>query len=795
MSRKEADTRAELIDPKLKQNGWGIVEDSYIRREVICPGRIISGNKRGTTVDSDYVLSYQGRKLAVVEAKQEKLSYTEGVRQAKDYATRLKCRIAYATNGHEIYQMDMVTGDESLVDDYMSPEQLWDCTFGDSGSTIEPGFASVWRRRFAGIPFDTKSGSWTPRYYQENAINAALEVVAQGGNRILLTLATGTGKTAISFQIAWKLFNSRWSLSSQKTPDEGGRKPRVLFLADRNILADQAFNDFGAFGDNALARIDPKEISKKGRVPKNASVFFTIFQTFMSGKDDEGNDAPYFGEYPADFFDFIIIDECHRGGANDESTWREVLEHFSPAVQLGLTATPKREDNADTYKYFGDPVYSYTLKEGINDGFLTPFKVHPIVGTMDEYLYTPGDGVIVEGEPEPGHLYKEGDFNRIITIPEREQKRVQYWMDKINPREKTIVFCGTQQHAGMVRDYINQYATKQGWSNNSNYCVRVTATDGAAGETDLKIFQDNEKTIPTILTTSRKLSTGVDARNVRNIVLMRPCNNMIEFKQIIGRGTRVYEGKDFFTVYDFVKAHYNFADPEWDGEPLEPVTPDDTVSYRPSDDENEKSPRPDMPSDDDSITIEKIVIKLSDGKTREIKHISSVMYWSSDGKPITGKEFLERMFDDLPQFFENEDQLRAIWSHPETRENLLANLREAGYDDEKLDGMKDLIDAKDSDVYDVLANVAYARQIRTRTDRVNQAVPAIKEAFTDINQLEFIEFVLEKYVEDGVKELAKSKMNSLVKLKYDNAHDAVAVLGSPGIIKETFAGFQKYLYL
>jgi type I restriction enzyme, R subunit len=794
MSRNEADTRADLIDPKLKQDGWGEVKSSYIRREVICPGRIMTGGKRGTQVSSDYVLVYQGRKLAVVEAKKEDLSYTEGVRQAKDYATRLKCRIAYATNGHEIYQIDMATGEESLVDDYMSPEQLWDCTFGDSGSTIEPGFASTWRKRFAGIPFDTKSGSWTPRYYQENAINAALEVVAQGGNRILLTLATGTGKTAISFQIAWKLFNSRWSLSSQKTPDEGARRPRILFLADRNILADQAFNDFGAFGDNALARIDPSEIRKKGRVPKNASVFFTIFQTFMSGKDDEGNEAPYFGEYPADFFDFIIIDECHRGGANDKGSWREVLDYFAPAVQLGLTATPKREDNADTYKYFGDPVYSYTLKEGINDGFLTPFKVHPIVGTMDEYLYTPGDGVIVEGEPEPGHLYKEADFNRIITIPEREQKRVQYWMDKINPREKTIVFCGTQQHAGMVRDYINQYATKQGWSNNSNYCVRVTATDGAAGETDLKIFQDNEKTIPTILTTSRKLSTGVDARNVRNIVLMRPCNNMIEFKQIIGRGTRVYEGKDFFTVYDFVKAHYNFADPEWDGEPLEPDTQDDTGSNGTSDDEKEKPPRPDIPSDDDSITKEKIVIKLSDGKTREIQHISSVMYWSPDGKPITAREFVERMFDDLPQFFENEDQLRDIWSTPDTRETLLADLAESGYDDEKLDGMKDLIDAKDSDVYDVLAYVAYAAETHTRTERANQAKPAIKEAFTDAKQQEFIEFILEKYVEDGVKELAKSKMNSLIRLKYDNAHDAVAVLGSTGVIKETFAGFQKYLY-
>ena len=788
MNRKEADTRADLIDPKLKQDGWGVVENSYIRREVICPGRIITGGKRGTAVSSDYVLNYQGRKLAVVEAKREGLSYTEGVRQAKDYATRLQCRIAYATNGHDIYQIDMLTGDESLVDNYMTPEQLWALTFG----SVEPDFASTWRKRFATIPFDTKSGSWTPRYYQENAINSALEAIAQGSKRILLTLATGTGKTAISFQTAWKLFNSHWSVSGQKTPDTTKKRPRILFLADRNILADQAFNDFGAFGEDALVRIAPDEIKKKGRVPKNASVFFTIFQTFMSGTDDEGNAAPYFGDYPEDFFDFIIIDECHRGGANDESSWREVLNYFSPAVQLGLTATPKRKDNVDTYSYFGEPVYSYTLKEGVNDGFLTPFKVHPIVGTMDEYIYTPGDGVVVEGEPEPGRLYKEGDFNRSITIPEREEKRVQYWMDKINPKEKTIVFCATQAHAGTVRDYINQYAVKRGWKSNDDYCVRVTADDGKEGEKDLKIFQDNERTIPTILTTSRKLSTGVDARNVRNIVLMRPCNNMIEFKQIIGRGTRVYEGKDFFTVYDFVKAHYNFADPEWDGEPIEPEPPGEPVKTGEGEGGKEKPPGPDTP---DTPAVEKITIKLSDGKTREIRHISSVMYWSPEGKPITAKEFLERMFDDLPQFFESEDQLREIWSHPETRDNLLADLREAGYDDEKLDGMKDLIDARDSDVYDVLANVAYARQLRTRTERATQAGPAIREAFTDIKQQEFIEFILEKYVEDGVTELAKSKMNSLVTLKYDNVHDAMSVLGSTSVIKETFVGFQKYLYL
>jgi type I restriction enzyme, R subunit len=855
MKRNEADTRAELIDPKIKACGWTQIEGSAIRREVICPGRIITGGKRTNKVPCDYVLTYKGRKLAAVEAKKESLSYTEGVRQAKDYAERLQCRIAYATNGHEIYQIDMLTGIEGLVEDYLSPDALWALTFEEP----EKDFTTIWRERFAAIPFEDKGGTFYPRYYQENAINNVLEAIAKGETRLLLTLATGTGKTAIAFHLAWKVFHSRWRLKSRLTPDSEKRRPRILFLADRNILADQAYNSFSAFDEDALLRIASDELGKQNKnssndkmntvepakvratntrnVPKNAAVFFTIFQTFMTGKDEAVGDKSYFDDYPKDFFDFIIIDECHRGGANDESSWREVLDYFSPAVQLGLTATPKRKDNVDTYAYFGEPVYSYTLKQGVNDGFLTPFKVYPIVGTMDEYVYTPGDGVVVKGDPEAGKLYKESDFNRIISIPAREEMRVRYWMDLINPHEKTIVFCAKQEHAGEVRDYINQYAREKGWTTNSSYCVRVTANDGAAGEGDLRTFQDNEKTIPTILTTSRKLSTGVDARNVRNIVLMRPCNNMIEFKQIVGRGTRMYEGKDYFTVFDFVKAHHNFADPEWDGEPLPPepckvcdespcmceAVPCEVCGFSPCscapaacpDCQNEpctceKSvcevcgeqhcvcPATACPECDSVPCIcekkETIVITLSDGKKREIHHISSVMYWSPDGAPITAREFVERMFDDLPQFFDNEDNLREIWSDPATREKLLNNLTEAGYDSEKLDSMKDLIEAKDSDVYDVLAYIAYAAETHTRSERANHAESSIIREFSDDKQRDFISFVLEKYVEDGVQELAESKMRNLIELKYNTISDAAAEFGSPAIIRNTFIGFQKYLY-
>ena len=544
----EAETRAERIDPKLKACGWGVVEGSKILRErlaKITDGKIQAGGGRSKPMIADYILVYKGIKLAVVEAKSDELGVGEGVAQAKLYAEKLNLETTYSTNGKEIYSICMKTGAEGLVDNYLSPDELWEKTYA---------VQNEWREKFAAVPFEEKGGTWQLRYYQELAVKNTLEAIANDKERILLTLCTGSGKTAIAFQIAWKLFQTRWNLKR-----DGSRRPRILFLADRNILADQAFNSFSAFPDDALIRIKTKEIKKHGGVPTNGSIFFTIFQTFMSGKDEEGKPAPYFGDYPADYFDFIIIDECHRGGANDEGNWRGILDYFSPAVQLGLTATPKRKDNVDTYKYFGEPVYIYSLKEGINDGFLTPFKVKRIKTTMDDYIFT-GDDELIDGEVEEGKLYKEADFNKIIEIKAREAKRVQIYMDDANQKEKAIIFCANQPHAAAVRDLVNQYKK----STNTNYCVRVTANDGEIGEQFLREFQDNEKFIPTILTTSQKLSTGVDARNIRNIVLMRPVNSMIEFKQIVGRGTRMFDGKDFFTIYDFVDAYHHFADPEWD---------------------------------------------------------------------------------------------------------------------------------------------------------------------------------------------------------------------------------------
>src|SRR3569833_1202116 len=369
-----------------------------MREEVICPGRIEGAGRRGKKEIADYVLTFRNHKLAVIEAKAEDKGPTEGVAQAKAYAEKLQARFAFSTNGRKIYRIDMKTGAEAYVERYPTPDELWVETFQE---------ANEWRERFANIPLEG-AGRWEARYYQHNAIENALEAIAAGKQRILLTLATGTGKTAIAFQIAWALFQSRWNLS--RKPE---RRPRILFLADRNILADQAYNAFSAFPEDALVRIKPEDIRKKGKVPKNGSIFFTIFQTFMSGPEKDGKPSPYFGEYPPDFFDFIIIDECHRGGANDEGNWRGIMEYFAPAVQLGLTATPKRKDNVDTYRYFGEPVFIYSLKEGINDGFLTPFRVKQIQTTLDEYVYTPDD-TVVEGAVETGKRYEEADFYRSI---------------------------------------------------------------------------------------------------------------------------------------------------------------------------------------------------------------------------------------------------------------------------------------------------------------------------------------------------------------------------------------------
>ncbi len=775
----ESETRAELIDPALLAAGWGVIEGSRVRREYeIAPGRIQGFGKRGEKSKADYVLEFRNTKLAVIEAKAVDVDVSEGVAQAKRDAMKLALRFTFAANGKRIYRIDLESGNELFVDAFPSPQELWDLTFAAQ---------NAWRDRFAAVESPDKSGSWSLRFYQEIAVNRVLDAIAENKKRVLLTLATGTGKTSIAFQIAWKLFQAKWNSDGEPT-----RRPRILFLADRNTLGNQAYSDFlsfSAFTEDALVRVDPDEIRKKGSVPKNASVFFTIFQTFMSGRAENGEPAPNFGDYPPDFFDFIIIDECHRGGANDESSWRGILEYFATATQLGLTATPKRRDNVDTYAYFGEPVFVYSLKDGINDGFLTPFRVKQIATTIDDYVYTPDDDVL-EGEVETKKRYEEKDFNRTIEIAEREKYRVSLFMNMIDQREKTLVFCANQAHAAQVRDLINQVKK----SKDPLYCVRVTANDGALGDQYLKDFRNNEKTIPTILTTSQKLSTGVDARNVRNIVLLRPVNSMIEFKQIIGRGTRLADGKDFFTIYDFVQAHHLFNDPEWDGEPLEPEAAVNPYAPRDPMDANVHRVEEPRAAYDANQRPAKVRIKLADGKFRLIQSMSATSYLDAQGRPMSAAQFLESLFGVLPELFKDEAELRKLWSAPDTRKQLLDGLREKGFGRDVFSEMQRLIDAENSDLFDVLAYVAFASSPISRSDRAQSARVATNHRFTD-RQKEFIDFVLSHYVAQGVDELDSEKLSPLLRLKYNNAiNDAFRDLGKPDEVRGMFFEFQKYLY-
>ncbi len=411
---------------------------------------------------------------------------------------------------------------------------------------------------------------------------------------------------------------------------------------------------------------------------------------------------------------------------------------------------------------------------------------------------------MVEGEIEAGKRYEEADFNKIIEIKEREKKRVKIFMEQINQKEKTLVFCATQDHALAVRDLINQAKT----STDPNYCQRVTANDGVLGEQHLRDFQDNEKAFPTILTTSQKLSTGVNARNVRNIVLMRPINSLIEFKQIIGRGTRLYDGKDYFTIYDFVRAHHHFSDPEWDGEPLEPEAcpkcnvypcqcekqppePCPVCGQRPCECEKEPCPkclqRP-------CVCKRKAKVKLADGKERNIQHMMATSFWHPDGTPMSAHQFMEALFGKLPEFFKDEDELRALWSAPDTRKKLLEGLAENGFGRDQLAEMQKIIDAEKSDLFDVLAHVAYALAPLTRAERADKAKVIINTHFNSKQQV-FLDFVLSHYVSVGVEELDQAKLTPLLRLKYhDSIADAVADLGRPEDIGRVFTGFQRYLY-
>ncbi len=806
----EAQTRLNKIDPKLRDAGWSIVPGSKILVEqsaYIAPGRITtSGHKNPKK--ADYILEYKGQKLAVIEAKSDEKDVSEGVGQAKEYADALKIRYTYSTNGNDIWFIDMGVRDskgeyiipskEHDTDHFPSPQDLWQMTFPEE---------NPWRDKFNLCALN-RSGGRQPRYYQEIAIKRVLEAVAKQRNRILLTMATGTGKTYTAFQICWKLTQTKWSTKGVE------RAPRILFISDRNILANQAINDFNQFPEDAMCRITPKELRKNNyKVPTARNLYFTIFQTMMTSPnaqqaEEQGitlpvgsQDQPYYMQYERDFFDFIIIDECHRGGANDESEWRRLMEYFDSAYQLGMTATPRRKENANTYAYFGDPVYVYSLKQGIEDGFLVPFRVEISTSNIDDYQYQEGDKV-KSGEVDPEKIYTESDFyNGRIQIKERDEHRVQQLLGKIDPDEKTIIFCATQKHAMIVRDMVNKHKRRPA----NNYCERVTADDGEVGEATLRAFQDNEKLLPTILTTSYKLSTGVDARNVRNIVLMRPVQNIVEFKQIIGRGTRLFDKKYYFTIYDFVGATEMFKDPEWDGDTYCPVCGNWPCTCKkkpyvlPEDDgdaASEPEPCPvcgNLPCTCEGPKTNLIDIKLSDGRKLSLQTTWQQRIFFGD-EFISLNEYVDKLFGRIPQFFSGADDLREKWANPETREQLLKTLDEAGFAEDKLLMLKNMLKMQKCDLLDVLEYIAYNSTPIERTKRVE----AVKRQYVDAlnkEQREFDNLILQYYVNNGFKELAANNLKTFISIKFNSMSDAKESLKmSASDIRTHYFELQRRLY-
>ena len=768
MAYSEKETRVKLIDPQLKSSGW--LESRIIEEYYFTDGRKLIGSKRGKRYFVDYLLCFKNINLAIVEAKAQHKDSLDGLQQSINYAKKLNVDFVYATNGDKIYEHNLILGKGRWIESYPTPDELYARKF--------PTLSSI-KENLITQNFHIEA-NMTPRYYQKIAIDKTIESIADGKERLLLTLATGTGKTYIAFQIIYKLFEAKWNKENSQ------RRPKVLFLADRNILSDQAYNTFNPL-EKDIIRLNGKEIRNRGgKVPTNANIFFAIYQSIAERKSDEfdeENDVnAYYKQYPKDFFDLVVIDECHRGSANSESSWRDILEHFSWAIHLGLTATPKRDDNGDTYDYFGEPIYKYSLKDGINDGFLTPYKVKRIQTNIDEYKFDPNDiitGVLKE------NIVKLEEFEKQVIIPKRTELIAKSILQNIQTMDKSIIFCVNQKHAIDMKIAIDKYKIV----NDNDYCVRVTSNEGEIGREFLEAFQNNDKDIPTILTSSKMLTTGVDAKNVRNIILTAPIRSMTEFKQIIGRGTRLFEGKDFFTIIDFVGATNLFYDDEWDGLPQDKEAKD--ISNKEPKSPNLKEPTP--KDDEEYKPKEKVIIDIK-GKILKVIDIETT-YVGEDGIPLKTDKYLELLIGILGEFYNDEDGLRQIWSNPQNRKELLNKLKEMNIDESQLDDLKAIFEAENCDIYDVLAHISFNLDIKTRSERVLSVENSeFVEKYHSNKAKEFIEFILERYKKDGVKELDEDKLSDLIKLSGIDKNELKEAFDGAVNIREGYFGLQREIY-
>ncbi|MGN6643403.1 MAG: EcoAI/FtnUII family type I restriction enzme subunit R [Verrucomicrobiota bacterium] len=790
----EADTCRTLITPNLQTAGWEVDPHSIAEQRTFTDGRIVvhgSQASRRKGKRADYLLRYtRDFPIAVVEAKPAGEPAATGLQQAKDYAEILALKFAYATNGREIIEFNFITGIERPIEAFPTPAELWS-RLQASEKMTEPVSARLL------APSNLTTGK-EPRYYQRIAIDRSVQSIVQRRKRVLLTMATGTGKTVVAFQICWKLWSSKWNAKGDPT-----RKPRILYLADRNFLVDDPKDKtFSAFGD-ARHKIEG------GVVTHGRELYFSTYQSIAK----DANRPGLYKQFAPDFFDLIIVDECHRGSAKDDSNWREILEYFAPAYQLGMTATPLRDENRDTYLYFGNPIYQYSLKQGIDDGFLAPYRVHRIVTQWDAAGWRPSkDDLDRYGREIPDEVYTTGDFERRVALRARTQAVARHLTDILKKTDrfaKTIVFCVDQEHASEMRtalnnlnaDLVQQYP---------DYVCRVTADEGDIGRGHMQRFQDVETRTPVILTTSQLLTTGLDAPTCRNVVLVRLVNSMVEFKQIIGRGTRVRDdyGKLWFNILDYTgTATAKFADPAFDGDPA--------FATQEEIDANGKTTKVEIETteereDNEGELKEKPIVdnwppQIVDGGPPQVRkfyfdggHVEIaaelVHELDADGKQLRVVKLTDYTAEKVRTLCASPDELRARWADAGQRADIIHQLAERGIDFATVAAQAGQPDA---DPFDLLCHLAFHAPVltrRQRADRVKRQHVAMFNYLKPEAQ-EILHELLEKYAADGELQFVLPDVLKLPPIsQHGSVGEIVKVFGGPNELRVAVNQLQQLLY-